>query len=177
MAICTIYKPTLYHYKALKNLPKFGFLVWKYAIWQPCLWHCKVRAFDGLVFGAKITLFIFCPTFRSTLTSRRRDLAYEVIKLWKICPKSRATGWVCEKIAQNVAKTHFLTKLMQNLNSLKSSQNMWNTYTIFKEAKICGTLLQFSKNYPTWTITQWAKIRPIWSPCQRGRFYLALPVE
>jgi hypothetical protein len=33
----------LYHYKALKNLLKLGFLVSKYTIWQPCIylfsWH------------------------------------------------------------------------------------------------------------------------------------------
>jgi hypothetical protein len=26
----------LSHCKALQNLPKFGFFVWKYTIWQPC---------------------------------------------------------------------------------------------------------------------------------------------
>jgi hypothetical protein len=25
------------HCKTFQNLPKFGFLVWKYTIWQPCL--------------------------------------------------------------------------------------------------------------------------------------------
>jgi hypothetical protein len=26
----------IFHCKKLKNLPKFGFLVWKQTIWQPC---------------------------------------------------------------------------------------------------------------------------------------------
>jgi hypothetical protein len=26
----------IFHCKTLQNLPKLGFLVWKYAIWQPC---------------------------------------------------------------------------------------------------------------------------------------------
>jgi hypothetical protein len=26
----------IFHCKTLKNLPKLGFLVWKYTIWQPC---------------------------------------------------------------------------------------------------------------------------------------------
>jgi hypothetical protein len=32
--IATKYTNTL-HCKTIKNLPKLGFLVWKYAIWQP----------------------------------------------------------------------------------------------------------------------------------------------
>jgi hypothetical protein len=36
------------HWKALQKLPKHGFLVWKYTIWQPC---CGLRNF----FGGKIT--------------------------------------------------------------------------------------------------------------------------
>jgi hypothetical protein len=27
----------IFHSKALQNLPKVGFLVWKHAIWQPCV--------------------------------------------------------------------------------------------------------------------------------------------
>jgi hypothetical protein len=29
----------IFHCKTLQNLPKFGFLVWKQTIWQPCLNH------------------------------------------------------------------------------------------------------------------------------------------
>jgi hypothetical protein len=32
-------------------------------------------------------------------------------------------------------------------------------------AKNSGYFFIFQKNYPDLTITQWAKIRPIWSPC------------
>jgi hypothetical protein len=28
-------------FKALQNLPKLGFLVWKYTIWQPWTWDAK----------------------------------------------------------------------------------------------------------------------------------------
>jgi hypothetical protein len=31
----------IFHCKTLQNLPKFGFLVWKQAIWQPCWELCK----------------------------------------------------------------------------------------------------------------------------------------
>jgi hypothetical protein len=27
----------LYQFRALRNLPKLGYLVWKYTIWQPCV--------------------------------------------------------------------------------------------------------------------------------------------
>jgi hypothetical protein len=33
------------HYKTLENLPKLGFLVWKYAIWQPWFWQRWDRDF------------------------------------------------------------------------------------------------------------------------------------
>jgi hypothetical protein len=37
----------IFHFKALQNWPKFGFFVWKYAIWQPWsdgrqVWHFDV---------------------------------------------------------------------------------------------------------------------------------------
>jgi hypothetical protein len=33
------------HYKTLQNLPKFGFLVWKQTIWQPCVhrWRFQMK--------------------------------------------------------------------------------------------------------------------------------------
>jgi hypothetical protein len=30
------------HCKTLQNLPKQGFLFWKYAIWQPCFLHAPI---------------------------------------------------------------------------------------------------------------------------------------
>jgi hypothetical protein len=33
----TILYTNIFYCKTLQNLPKFGFLVWKYAIWHPCL--------------------------------------------------------------------------------------------------------------------------------------------
>jgi hypothetical protein len=33
----TIDYDNIFHSKTLQNLPRFGFLVWKYAIWQPCM--------------------------------------------------------------------------------------------------------------------------------------------
>jgi hypothetical protein len=43
---------SIFHYKALQNLPKLGFLVWKQTIWKPCLgpglWY--------LVSGANTTI-------------------------------------------------------------------------------------------------------------------------
>jgi hypothetical protein len=33
----------IFDFKALQNLPKLGFLVWKYTIWQPCFWDDPFR--------------------------------------------------------------------------------------------------------------------------------------
>jgi nuclear transport factor 2 (NTF2) superfamily protein len=33
----------IFHCKTLQNLPKFGFLVWKQTIWQPCPVPSKIR--------------------------------------------------------------------------------------------------------------------------------------
>jgi hypothetical protein len=65
----------------------------------------------------------------------------------------RVTRCVCEKIAQKVAQTIFLSKLTQNLHRGK------------KLAQNFGHLLYFSKNCKKQTIARWAKIRPIWPPC------------
>jgi hypothetical protein len=62
---------------------------------------------------------------------------------------SRVTGWVWEKITQNVAQSIFC----QNQNRRKSSPKMRATY-------FCN----FVKSYLKVTITNWAKIRSIWSP-------------
>jgi hypothetical protein len=32
----------MFHFKNLQNLPKLGWLVEKYAIWQPCLSVCLI---------------------------------------------------------------------------------------------------------------------------------------
>jgi hypothetical protein len=40
----TIKYTSIFHYKALQNLPKLGFLVWKQTIWQPCLAPTEILA-------------------------------------------------------------------------------------------------------------------------------------
>jgi hypothetical protein len=62
------------------------------------------------------------------------------------------TGWACEKIAQNVGRTHFLSKLIDNFRRGKNLPKFWIVSVIFK--KMC----------PRVAIAQRAKIRPIWSP-------------
>jgi hypothetical protein len=42
---CKIYRmdikyTNIFHYRTVKNLPKFGFWVWNYSIWQPC---CRLQ--------------------------------------------------------------------------------------------------------------------------------------
>jgi hypothetical protein len=51
----------IFHYKAHHNLPKFGFLVWKYAIWQPCfliiglsLWKRKIEKINFPIQGSEL---------------------------------------------------------------------------------------------------------------------------
>jgi hypothetical protein len=54
----------LFHCKALQNLPKLGFLVWKYPIWQP--WWKASKTFErgrksGRLAGNwQISIIIFC---------------------------------------------------------------------------------------------------------------------
>jgi hypothetical protein len=33
----------IFHSKALPNIPKLGFLVWKYTIWQPWSWNSRLK--------------------------------------------------------------------------------------------------------------------------------------
>jgi hypothetical protein len=49
-----IYYTNLFHYKTLKNLPKSGFLVWKFAIWQPCKFQAKTLK----ILDEKIQVFV-----------------------------------------------------------------------------------------------------------------------
>jgi hypothetical protein len=44
----TIKYTIIFHSKALKNLPKLGFLVWKQTIWQPC-WRGEKNSGDVLI--------------------------------------------------------------------------------------------------------------------------------
>jgi hypothetical protein len=37
----TIKYASIFHFKALQNIPKSGFLVLKQTIWQPCSWQSK----------------------------------------------------------------------------------------------------------------------------------------
>jgi hypothetical protein len=54
-----------FHCKSLQNLPKLGFLVWKYATWQPsCYWgRCYDHNFLRFltIFGEKIGVFLKKP--------------------------------------------------------------------------------------------------------------------
>jgi hypothetical protein len=68
----TINCTNIFHTKAHQNVSKFGFLVWKYTIWQDCfanifsylsVWVCKSWII-GQVFRAKAAFFQFvCCTF------------------------------------------------------------------------------------------------------------------
>jgi hypothetical protein len=65
--------------------------------------------------------------------------------------KSRVTGWAYEKNAQIVTQQIFLRKIMRKLR--------------IQTVEIVSYFCDFQKNCLKWTITQGAKIRPIWSPC------------
>jgi hypothetical protein len=69
----------------------------------------------------------------------------------------RVTRWVCGKIAQNVAK-HIFIKIYAWLEPKKNV------------AQRFGLLLLFSWNCQNYTMTQWAKIRPIWGRCYDRNF-------
>jgi hypothetical protein len=51
----------IFHSKALQNLPKWGFLVWKNTIWQPCFrahWQeGKEKRSSGFFFLLRIDFF------------------------------------------------------------------------------------------------------------------------
>jgi hypothetical protein len=55
MAITYVYTNNV-HYKTLENLPKLGFGVWKYTIWQPCHQH---DSFFSLKKATEASLLIF----------------------------------------------------------------------------------------------------------------------
>jgi hypothetical protein len=47
----------VFHSKALKNLPKFGFLVWKNTIWQPCCQAENEFIFSFMHFALSLEAF------------------------------------------------------------------------------------------------------------------------
>jgi hypothetical protein len=54
------YYTNLFHSKALQNLPKLVlFLIWNYAIWQPCLLHLFLNRW--LCRSSEFDLSILCP--------------------------------------------------------------------------------------------------------------------
>jgi hypothetical protein len=76
----TLKYTNIFHFKALQNLPKLGFLVWKYTIWQPC---CKALNFPK---RPGLTLDVIAEKFRVIITlidktrfpgSRVQHLEYE----------------------------------------------------------------------------------------------------
>jgi hypothetical protein len=118
----------IFHCKTPQNLPKLGFYVWKQTIWQP--W-CS---FECLYCAAKHSL---------------RDFSSS---------EASVTGWVREKIAQNVAQPIVVkNKTCVNLYLRKSSTKMWASSEIFKT-------LPKANNGP---LGEKTKIRRIWSRCRR----------
>jgi hypothetical protein len=49
----TVTHTKIFHYKALKNLPKLVFLVCKYTIWQPCIKVQKSRVGGAAVSSSR----------------------------------------------------------------------------------------------------------------------------
>jgi signal transduction histidine kinase len=57
MAIEYLYVPThIHNSEALHNLPKFGFLVWKHAIWQP--WTLIFFFLENLNFVTSLCMYV-----------------------------------------------------------------------------------------------------------------------
>jgi hypothetical protein len=56
-----------FHSKTLQNVPKFGFFVWKYAIWQPCF-QCSRFEFSNEITTSMIFFskprFFFADDFK-----------------------------------------------------------------------------------------------------------------
>jgi hypothetical protein len=78
-----------------------------------------------------------------------------VLRQWNPHSAALPSGWPDEfvKSRPKCRPNNFMSKLIQKVNRGKRSPKMWGTSVISK------------KNFLKQTITQWAKIRPIWSPC------------
>jgi hypothetical protein len=72
----------------------------------------------------------------------------------------RVTRWLCEKTAQNAARSIFGSKLTHNFYRVKSSPQIWATSVV--------------KNYPKQAMAHSAKIHPIRPPCLNTTWNLNL---
>jgi hypothetical protein len=74
----------VFHCKTLQNLPKLGFLVWNYAIWQP--WYVEVRS-SGLSSSSvcrtglrlMASTFVSSPISHPMSTSTEAQQAYSTV--------------------------------------------------------------------------------------------------
>jgi hypothetical protein len=116
---------------------------------QFCNWSCH---FYGL---SVKELFVPKCGFFQMLFSVGQKRWFQPLHLRRRLSVARVTRRLCEKIAQDVAKPIFLSKLMHTyvIYTLgKSRPNLWNIFC------------HFSKTCQKQTIAHWAKIRPIRSP-------------
>jgi hypothetical protein len=88
-------RTNIWHCKALQNLPKLGFLVWKFAIWQPC--SAK---------GKKVSLRVRCTELgkKTRLTMPRFDRL--LFRFWRRHSKS--------SVVPLAAVTNALSLLLHN---------------------------------------------------------------
>jgi hypothetical protein len=95
----------LFHSKALQNLPKLKFLVWKYTIWQPCCrppWKKADTIKPGQPFSTSIFFllyFLLCPQTNS---------AYEVGKMLKLSVSLRTYMYKCPETYLGGTQTRIL---------------------------------------------------------------------
>jgi hypothetical protein len=59
----------IFHWKALQNLPKLGFWVWKYTIWQPCIYARVTFCLPEINSKIRMNTTGFSGTFDSALIS------------------------------------------------------------------------------------------------------------
>jgi hypothetical protein len=100
----------IFQCKTLQNLPKFGFLVWKQTIWQPCLFLEK----QG------------CQIFLGT-TSKNGENIYQMTIKYTRCPQKRPNGRKIDQIAIKCTNNIFHCKL--KLLKLRRQRRLHPIYT------------------------------------------------
>jgi hypothetical protein len=107
----TIKYSNIFHWNTLQDLPKFGFLVWKQTIWQPCLrgqfyLHRYIKILNFLSHG----MLKISPSLQNTILANIMKTHFFIFKFQ--CKIIRQLGKMC--------KTSLWKKKVSAANSCQS---------------------------------------------------------